>query len=1079
MNKPRTQTQEQIDRQIEQIGRALSILADPDQVIEVRIPKVDGKKNQTDAGYYRDREALAQAVIAYNGRAHGVYVTLNPVNPDLLSRAANRMKEWAELTTSDKDILSRRWLPLDLDPVRPSGISSNNAEHAAALARSQEIRDWLTGLGWPAPVEGDSGNGAHLLYRVDLPNDTAGGELVQKCIQAIAHKWNDQTVNIDTGVYNPARIWKLYGTRAAKGDNTEERPHRWAYLVNVPEAVECVPVELLQQLAATAPTSTAGAQTERRPAPDHTGPVLDVEDFISRNAATLKPSPKKQLPGGSVRWRIDCPWGDDSHKGDAFILQLANGALSAGCSHASCQGRDWHALRDLLEPRPATQGSGYRSQAAPSSNGAAPAAPSPTRPDQEAQEEGEPKTEIISDLPTLDSLIAELATVEPGDAAQRWAVEHIKAAAQLPEPDRLQLQMQLSARKVPKLFLDRQWAPVVARQAERDARAKGAANPRGRVDRYKVLGNRISESYERTDPETGETSTEWRPLCNFDARVMADIEEDDGEHVTRNIAIVGALCTGEALPEITVKAEDFEQMAWPVKSWGARISVEPGRGTKDKLRHAIQTLSNDVLETRRVYTHTGWRVIDGDRVFLTASGGLGLPGVSVNLPGNLNAYALPQDQAVNPAEAMRASLAVLDVAPDTIAAPLWAAMYLAPLSEIIPPAFTLWVEGESGSLKSSYSAVMLNHYGPNFTEFNLPAAWDGTANSLEKLCFHAKDIPLLIDDFRPLTNRWEAQKLQDAASKIIRAAGNRQGRSRLDSESEFRRVFSPRGVVLATAERGALGKSTNARLLTIDVNPGDITPAMLGDAQARRPFYGYAMAGYIRWVGRNYGHLVGELQKAVIDVRALQNGNGHKRLPGAMAALYTAFNLAMTYAQEIKAISASEAQERAERCYNALQQIAADQADLIASQDPALQFLQVIVTLLRARKVQIECDTPSRTLGENAPTVERIGWHDGQKVYLLQNAYNRVARYLNDQGEIPPSDETTLNKELQRRGYLASFNQNDNDKRIKIQRFDPGQPGQRTRVIVLRLQTLFDIAATMKINSGTLYAPARSDAPQE
>ena len=637
--------------------------------------------------------------------------------------------------------------------------------------------------------------------------------------------------------------------------------------------------------------------------------------------------------------------------------------------------------------------------------------------------------------------------------------------------------MELRNRKVEKLFLDRKWLPIVWRQAEEAVRVANAANSQHHTERYRVFAHRIHEAREHVDQATGNVTIYWRPLCNFDARIVADIEEDDGEHVTRQLAIVGALATGEALPEVKIKAVDFEKMTWPIESWGARVSIEPGRGVKDKLRHAIQTLSDEGITSRRVYTHTGWRLIDGDRVFLTASGGLGLPDISVNLPGNLNTYALPQDQRIDEATAMRASIALLDVAPDTITSPLWAAMFLAPLSELITPAFTVWVEGESGSLKSSLGAVMLNHFGAGFTEFNLPAAWDGTANSLEKLCFHAKDIPLLIDDFRPVTNRYESQKLQDAASKIIRAAGNRQGRSRLDSESDFRRVFSPRGVVVATAERGALGKSTNARLLTIDVSPGDVKPLLLARAQAQREIYGYAMAGYVRWVGRQYDKLGADLRQNVERVRTLQNGNGHKRLPGAMATLYTAFSLALEYAQEIKAITIDEAKTRAERCYNALQQLAEDQADLIASQDPALQFLQVIATLLRARKVQIEGEKSSRTMGDDGALVERIGWHDGQNIYLLQTAYNCVARYLNAQGEMIPSDEITLNKEMERRGYLAKRNQTDD--RIKVQRFDPGQPGKRTRVIVLRLETLFEIAADMQIDKGDLYSPTRSTSPQE
>ena len=926
-----------------------------------------------------------------------------------------------------------------------------------------EARSWIGQLD-PAPsVIIDSGGGYHCYWLLREPY-TLDSEADRTRAADIQARWV-AFVGSDEGAKDLARVLRAPGSRNYKPERGPDFPEititaaDFGRLYELAELEELLPDPAGRETPA--PSSTAQERTEAGETKQdrYARRALEAEldslartseggrnDQLNRAAFALG-----QLVGAGILER-----GEVEDK----LLTVAT-AIGLGESEARRTIKSGVAA-GAREPRHLPD----FTQGQPHTNGTRPApAPAP------AAEDGEP-------LPTLDSLIAELGGVEPGEDAQQWAVERISAAAYLSEPERLLLDMELRRRKVPKLFLDRQWTPAVRNQADEFARAKLApARKPQRVERYKVLAHRISESREMIDRTTGEATIEWRPLCNFDARIVADVEEDDGEHISRNIAIVGSLCTGEPLPEVTIKAEDFEQMAWPIKSWGARVSVEPGRGTKDKLRHAIQSLSDNELEIRRVYTHTGWRVIDGGRVFLTASGGLGLPGITVNLPGNLNGYALPQDQAIEPAAAMRASLALLDLAPDRIATTQWAAMYLAPLSEIIPPAFVAWVEGESGSLKSSLSAVMLNHYGPGFTEFNLPAGWDSTANSLEKLCFHAKDVPLLIDDFRPLTNRYEAQKLQDAASKVIRAAGNRQGRSRLDSESDFRRVFSPRGVVMATAERGALGTSTNARLLTIDVNPGDITPARLGEAQGRRWMYSYAMAGYIRWVGRNYDHLVGELQKAVTNVRALQNGNGHKRLPGAMAALYTAFNLAMTYAQEIGAISNGEAAERAERCYNALQQIASDQAELIASQDPALQFLQVIVSLLRSRQVQIEGTKLARTLGDDTPGAERIGWHDGQTIYLLQTAYNRVARFVSGQGEMFPSDERTLSKELQRRGYLAPNSQGDN--RIKVQRFDPATPGQRTRTIAIRLQTLFDIAAEQQIEPNDLYLPGRQDTPQE
>ena len=149
------------------ITQAISILAEPGQVVELRALA----DNAIHSGYFSDYAACARfaEVLDTDPSVHGCYVTLNVVNPALLARRANRIKMHltrSDATTSDADIIRRRWLPIDIDPLRPSGVSSTDAEHELALAKAEEIAGWLSGLGFPEPLTGDPGNGAHLLYRI-------------------------------------------------------------------------------------------------------------------------------------------------------------------------------------------------------------------------------------------------------------------------------------------------------------------------------------------------------------------------------------------------------------------------------------------------------------------------------------------------------------------------------------------------------------------------------------------------------------------------------------------------------------------------------------------------------------------------------------------------------------------------------------------------------------------------------------------------------------------------------------------------------------------------------------------------
>ena len=58
-------------------------------------------------------------------------------------------------------------------------------------------------------------------------------------------------MKVDTSTFNPARIVKLYGTPARKGDSMPDRPHRLARLLDVPKDLEHVPKGQLEEIASS------------------------------------------------------------------------------------------------------------------------------------------------------------------------------------------------------------------------------------------------------------------------------------------------------------------------------------------------------------------------------------------------------------------------------------------------------------------------------------------------------------------------------------------------------------------------------------------------------------------------------------------------------------------------------------------------------------------------------------------------------------------------------------------------------------------------------------------------------------
>lgn len=229
---PRDVLSEQTEQRI---LAAMSHLWPASGVVELRVL---GSGRGTISGFYDDTGAFARDAARWSGRSGGVYWTINPVNPALLARASNRLREYVDRgqTTSDQDVIRRRFLPLDLDPVRPAGVGATHREHCEALALQGRIAgsDFMAKLGSPEPVEMDSGNGSYLLYPLDLPNDEDSREMVKRCLEALAIRFDCEGARVDRSIYNASRILRVPGTLNRKGDPTPERPHRRAILTAVP-----------------------------------------------------------------------------------------------------------------------------------------------------------------------------------------------------------------------------------------------------------------------------------------------------------------------------------------------------------------------------------------------------------------------------------------------------------------------------------------------------------------------------------------------------------------------------------------------------------------------------------------------------------------------------------------------------------------------------------------------------------------------------------------------------------------------------------------------------------------------------
>ena len=317
-------------------------------------------------GYFDNPELMASAAAQLSGTQGvcGVFTTLNPVTPELLARSCNKVKRAGKgEATSAKDVIRRQTFLIDIDSAtRPKGISATDAELESAKNKTMQVRDFLRSLGWAEPTVNFSGNGFHLWYAINLPNEfydkeaKPSNKLLEACLKSLAARFNDGVNKIDVTVFDPSRICKIPGTMNCKGDNFAgtgvhpARPHRLCSIISAGSGtVTRSQLELLAdkpaQKAPPAPTpaptpvpkSKTGVIIPRDP-PKHDWTPEDVELMMQEYGIEFDPSEEY---GAGLRWRLAvCPFDPVHVNPDAcmYLMQGEDGFhyVTFKCSHDSC-----------------------------------------------------------------------------------------------------------------------------------------------------------------------------------------------------------------------------------------------------------------------------------------------------------------------------------------------------------------------------------------------------------------------------------------------------------------------------------------------------------------------------------------------------------------------------------------------------------------------------------------------------------------------------------------------------------------------------------------------------------------------
>lgn len=344
------------------------------QCFEVRImncpDRPGGTYLKTFFGYFTDHEKAYREIVKYERfKPPAIYLTVHPVDPSLYGRAADRIVAAKKgEATPDTLVVKRHLLFIDIDPKRPSGISATDAELQEANCTADQMRDWLAEHGWQVFVEGMSGNGRYLLYRIDLPNNTESYDLISRFYAALKQRYESDTISVDETNKNASRLMKVLGTFARKGDDVrgiegvDDRPHRQSWYIAHPSASLVVK----ESIEAISSPPTVASQMSKLNADCEDEDLLNGESWNTEsrrefdlarwikehNVPVDGPYEWPGSPGGRRwRWTEACPLcGDHEYDTTApYIGQRGDGKITAGCQHNRCK-FTWKDLRAYYEP---------------------------------------------------------------------------------------------------------------------------------------------------------------------------------------------------------------------------------------------------------------------------------------------------------------------------------------------------------------------------------------------------------------------------------------------------------------------------------------------------------------------------------------------------------------------------------------------------------------------------------------------------------------------------------------------------------------------------------------------------------
>lgn len=356
------------------VKEALELIHPAGEIFEIRtIKKIPGQKSVIRSAWFEDATTAANTLSKEYLEGTQCYMTLNPLKQETPKIYAdhgspstfyNRYKN-----TADIDVDTRKWILIDIDPIRPTNTSSNEQELQDSYKVAGKIFQYLhTDHHFAEPLVVMSGNGYHLLFKVKMRANAENTAKVESLLHLLGEKFNSDISHVDTSVFNLARICKIPGTMAQKGESTEDRPHRMSKIFKKPKELQVTQMkaidEVLRELKAEAKEENKEILSVEKVETEYTTQEANqdafkkaqslLEQIIDQYIKIKYKKYAKQITQAKRTYDVmiydleKCPWEADhsTHdRGQRFIV-WDTGSIGFKCHHEHCKDRHF---ADIIE----------------------------------------------------------------------------------------------------------------------------------------------------------------------------------------------------------------------------------------------------------------------------------------------------------------------------------------------------------------------------------------------------------------------------------------------------------------------------------------------------------------------------------------------------------------------------------------------------------------------------------------------------------------------------------------------------------------------------------------------------------